>query len=136
MVTITYKMIRDAMGGPYTMLVADRDEQLAVIDAVNAGIDSHLESCFIPDRGDRYEPEDTKVGGKLIARKLSCVVSVESFPTLLRRLSELADEGNEAAENLLLSILGTLGPPMDKAGEDMYEIISPVDEPDGTSQNP
>ena len=135
--TITYKMIREAMRGPYPMTIADRDEAQAVVDAVNQGIDSHLEACYVANRGDVYEPEDTFVGKgksrKLLARKLRCVVSVESFPTLLRRLSEQADEGNEAAENLLLSILGTLGEPLSQAGEAIYEIIAPQDEPDGTS---
>ena len=131
MITITYQMIREAMAGkPYPMTIAEDDEIAAVVDAVNEGIDSHLEACNSPDRGDSYEPEDTHVGDPpmLLCRKLACVVSVESFPVLLRRLWERAEGGNEAAENLLLSILGTLGSPLDSAGEDMYEIISPVDE--------
>jgi hypothetical protein len=106
------------------MTIADDDEIRAVIHAVNQGIDAHLEACNCLGRGDRYEPEDVTVEGRLLARKLSCTVSVESFPVLLRRLWETE---SEAAENLLTSILDVLG--FEDVGTDVFEIISPVDEP-------
>ena len=54
--TVTYEEVRKAMNGePFTMSLTDTDEIQAVIDAVNQGIDAHLEACFCPDRGDRYE---------------------------------------------------------------------------------
>jgi len=111
-------------GRPFTMTIADNDEIRAVIHAVNQGIDSHLEACNCPERGDTYKWADVKAKGKLLARKLACVVSAESFPVLLRRLWEIE---SEAAENLLLSILDVLG--FEDAGVDMFEIVSPVDEP-------
>lgn len=125
MVTITYKMIRDAMDGePYFMTLTSSDASV-VVEAVNQGIDAHLEACNSPDRGDRYEPEETIVGGEVLCRTLACVVSVESFPTLLRRLWEMGE-----AEELLADIFFTLEIDVEA---DCYEIISPVDEADGTS---
>ena len=54
--TVTYKAVRKAMNGePFTMSLTDPDEIRAVIDAVNQGIDAHLEACYCPDRGDRYD---------------------------------------------------------------------------------
>jgi hypothetical protein len=58
-------------------------ESPAVIDAVNQGIDSRLEACFVPDRGDSYN----RVG-----RRLECEVSKESLPVLIRRLLEADGE--------------------------------------------
>ncbi len=37
----------------YTMSLVDEDQQ-PVIAAVNQGIDSRLEACFVPARGDRF----------------------------------------------------------------------------------
>ena len=86
---ITYDAIRTAMDGePYIMSLTGKDEILAVIEAVNQGIDSHLEACFCPDRGDRYEGGTRKTGRLTLCRTLECCVSVESLPTLLRRLFE------------------------------------------------
>jgi len=125
MQAITYAEIRERMDGqPFTMTIADDEEMTAVVNAVNQGIDAHLEACFCPERGDSYEREDVEAGGRLIARKLACTVSVESFPVLLRRLWETE---SEAAENLLTSILDVLG--FEDVGTDVFEIISPVDEP-------
>ena len=54
--TVDYATVRQAMNNePFTMSLTDTDEIKAVIEAVNEGIDSHLEACFCPDRGDRYE---------------------------------------------------------------------------------
>ena len=54
--TVTYEEIRKAMNGePFTMSLVDTDEIRAVIEAVNQGSDAHLEACYCPERGDRYE---------------------------------------------------------------------------------
>jgi len=115
MAVITYAQIRAKMDGEaYPMTLADEDEVAAVVEAVNQGIDSHLEICNSPEREDSYEPVDTLVGGKVFARKLSCVVSEESFPTLLRRLCELR-----------LDSLGFTDEELCYGG---FDIVAPVDE--------
>lgn len=128
MTTITYAMIREKMRGKlWTMDLVLQEEVEAMTDAVNQGIDSHLEACYFPDEGDKYEMVEEKFEGEVISRKLSCTVSVKSFPVLLRRLQETKDE---AAKDLLEDILYILGFPEDES----LEIISPVDEP-GYSPN-
>ena len=105
--TVTYDCIRRAMGDePFTMSLTDTDEIRAVIEAVNQGIDAHLEACFCPDFGDRYEGGERKAGKFVLCRSLDCVVSRESLPVLLRRLFELE---NEAADSLASDILSVLG---------------------------
>ena len=74
-------------GEPFTMTLTDTDEIKAVIAAVNVGIDGHLEACFCPDRGDRYEGGDRKAGKLVLCHCLDCSISPESLPVLLRRLS-------------------------------------------------
>ena len=108
----SYRAIRTAMDGePYTMSLTDTAEIRAVIEAVNEGIDSHLEACYCPERGDRYEGGGRKVGELVLCRTLDCRVSVESLPTLLRRLFELDgdEEVVDAAASLGRDILTTLG---------------------------
>lgn len=99
---VSYADIREALGtGPYTMELAEEDAKL-VVDAVNQGIDAHLEACFVADRGDSYE-----VMGKadsLGQKRLACSVSSESLPVLVRRLFTLG----EAGFGLAASILQTL----------------------------
>ena len=105
--TVSYDAVREALDGePYTMSLTGRDSIQAVIDAVNQGIDSHLEACFCPERGDRYEGGERTAGKLTLCRTLECSVSVESFPVLLRRLFE---SDNDAAESLGRDILMTLG---------------------------
>jgi hypothetical protein len=105
--TVTYEIVRTAMNGePFTMSLTDTDEIKAVIDAVNQGIDAHLEVCFCPDRGDNYDGGERKAGKLVLCRTLECVVSVESLPTLLRRL---CDSDNEAGIRLASDILMVLG---------------------------
>ena len=105
--TIPYDAVREAMGGePYTMSLTGKDEILAVIEAVNQGIDSHLEACFRLERGDQYEGGERKAGKLTLCRTLECHVSIESFPVLLRRLFE---SGSDAASSLARDILTTLG---------------------------
>lgn len=107
--TVTYKAVRKAMGGEsYTMSLTDSDEIRAVVEAVNQGIDSHLEACFCPDRGDRFEGGKRKAGKLTLCHTLECCVSPESLPVLLRRLFEL-DTDNDAAMSLAGDILMTLG---------------------------
>jgi len=112
--TVTYETIRQAMGGePFTMSLTDEDEIKAVIAAVNEGIDAHLEACFCPDRGDRYEGGKRRAGKLVLCRTLECVVSVDSLPVLLRRLceselggdAEVQAEGNRLASDILM-VLG------------------------------
>ncbi len=96
---INYDLIRQAMNAePYTMSLTHTDAAL-VEQAVNQGIDAHLEGCFVPDRGDCFQWR---------GHRLECIVSVESLPTLLRRLYEIEDEDSEAAR-LADDILQTLG---------------------------
>jgi hypothetical protein len=104
--TVTYNAVRSAMHGqPYTMSLTGSDEIRAVVDAVNQGIDSHLEACFCPQRGDSYEGGKRKAGRLTLCRTLECVVSPESLPVLLRRLFE----GDDAGMTLAADILMTLG---------------------------
>ncbi len=111
--TVDYKTIHQAMGNePFTMSLTNTDEIKAVIAAVNEGIDSHLEACFCPDRGDRYEGGKRKAGKLTLCRTLECVVSLESLPILLRRLCEselggdpeVQSEGNRLACDILLCL--------------------------------
>ena len=103
--TVTYKAVRRAMvGQPYTMSLTDTDEIRAVVDAVNQGIDSHLEACFCPQRGDRFEGGKRTAGRFTLCYTLECVVSPESLPVLLRRLSEGDDAGMMLAGDILMTL--------------------------------
>lgn len=81
---------------PYPMTLRSHDERNAIVHAVNQGIDSHLEACYVPARGDRYDN-----GG----RGMECLVSAESLPVLVRRLLE---DGDEHAMSLASAICSTL----------------------------
>ena len=103
--TVTYDAVRMAMdGNPYPMSLTGRDEMQAVVTVVNQGIDSHLEACFCPDRGDRYEGGQRNAGKYVLCRTLDCAVSVESLPVLLRRLCEGADAGQSLASDILMTL--------------------------------
>src|SRR6266550_3894829 len=81
-------------------------DQQPVIAAVNQGIDSRLEACFVPARGDRFmfqTPEGIR--GKISGARLECLLSPQSLPVLVRRLME---SGDDAAESLASSICQTL----------------------------
>jgi hypothetical protein len=94
---VSYAAVREAMGNhPFRMVLADNDEVEAVRTAVNQGIDSHLEACFLKDR-DSYEIE---------GRRMRCSITSESLPVLLRRLSE---DRSAAGIALLGQILFSLG---------------------------
>jgi hypothetical protein len=112
--TVDYETIRQAMNGePFTMGLTDEDEIRAVIEAVNEGIDAHLEACYCPDRGDRYEGGNRKAGKLVLCRTLECSISLQSLPVLLRRLCEselggdadVQAEGNRLASDILM-VLG------------------------------
>jgi hypothetical protein len=112
--TVNYETVRKAMDGkPFTMSLTDADEIRAVIEAVNEGIDGHLEACFVPERGDRYEGGRRKAGKLILCRTLECSVSPQSLPVLLRRLceSELGGdtEAQSAGMRLANDILMVLG---------------------------
>ena len=105
--TVTYDAIRNAMDGkPFTMSLTGRDEIRAVVEAVNQAIDSHLEACYCPGRGDRYDGGKRKAGKLTLCRTLECVVSVESLPTLVRRLFEL--DGDEKTVDAAMSLAGDI----------------------------
>ena len=111
---VTYEAVRKAMDGhPFTMSVTGDDEIRAVVQAVNQGIDGHLEACFCPDRGDRYGNGQRKAGKLVLCNSLDCVVSPESLPVLLRRLCESEFGGDtdlqSAATSLADDILTVLG---------------------------
>ncbi len=104
---VEYEAVRKAMNGePFTMSLVDSDEIRAVINAVNVGIDGHLEACYCPSRGDRYDGGKRKAGKLIICHTLECVVSVESLPVLLRRLCELDDEAGPRLAADILMVLG------------------------------
>lgn len=112
--TITYDLVRQAMGSEsYPMSLTSESEVAAVISAVNQGIDSHLEACFMPELGDAFAPgARTTRSGAVITRTLECVVSQQSLPVLLRRLFE---SGDDQAWSLAEDILTTLG--IDETGK-------------------
>jgi hypothetical protein len=116
--TVTYAAVRRALNGQaYTMSLTDPNEIRAVIEAVNQGIDSHLEACYCPGRGDRYRSGQRKAGRLVLCRTLECRVSRESLPVLLRRLFDLdaAEDVVDAAARLASDILMTLG--FDESGQ-------------------
>ena len=81
------------------------EDCLAVIAAVNQGIDAHLEACFMPDRGDHFSFAASE-GRKITVARLECKVSPESLVTLVGRLME---SGDTAAESVASGICQTLG---------------------------
>ena len=95
-----------AMTDPFTMSLTDTDEIRAVVNAVNQGIDSCLEACFCPDRGDRYDGGTRKAGKLVLCGTLECSVSKESLPILLRRLFDSDDEAGPRLASDVLTVLG------------------------------
>jgi len=102
--SITYQGIRDAIqsdndGRHYHMTIRCKTEWKAIAEAVNQGIDSRLQACNSPDRGDIYDAETGE-----------CEISPESLPVFLRRLLEdSSEEFYEEAMSLADAILMTLG---------------------------
>ena len=122
--TITYTEVQEANTDPYEMVM--RGEAAVVLaQAILVGIDSHLEACFVKERGDRClsQPEvhiATLNDEKVIApyccnqpNSLSVVFSAKSLPVLLRRLCELEYGGDtdlqDEARCLADDILATIG---------------------------
>lgn len=101
---IKYREIKKRLTEPYWMDLAGRDAEV-VRKAVNIGIDSHLEACYIAEVGDSY-----KVKGS----RLECTVSMSSLPVLLRRLTEMEYTGKDGDDCdiggcLATDILGSIG---------------------------
>jgi hypothetical protein len=121
--TITYSEVLEANSDPFPM---EQHGSSAIIlaQAILVGIDSHLEACFVKERGDRCLSQQvahiaTLNDEKVIApyccnypNFLSVVVSAKSLPVLLRRLLEM-DFGNtdlqDEARCLAEDILSTIG---------------------------
>jgi hypothetical protein len=72
---------------PFTASLAGADVA-PVVEAVNQGIDSRLEACYLPARGDCF---------KLDGNRLDVTLSRESLPVLVRRLLEAGDESGIAS---------------------------------------
>jgi len=89
------KAIAAASTEPYRLRACPGDAK-HIEAAINQGIDSHLEACFIPDRGDSYQWGDTH---------LKCKISPESFPVLIRRLME---SDSDDAQSLAFSLCDSL----------------------------
>lgn len=125
---VEYDAIIAACNGEhYTMSLTSHREIEVVVKAVNVGIDSRLQACYCPERGDDYgqgkrsitATKDTKfwkAGAELVlARTLECSISPESLCVLLRRLYEdmesTGDDGDDADVGMSLasSIMQTLG---------------------------
>jgi len=116
--TTPVETIREALPEFYPMeLVGDAAD--VVHEIVNQGIDSHLDACNMPSRGDRYTWLAPAASRRVC--RLSCHVSRESMIVLLRRLEEYQtqhwqtdeeEEENseeEEAMSLRTDILGTIG---------------------------
>jgi hypothetical protein len=89
----------------YPMSLVGEDRQI-VIAAVNQGIDSHLEACFVPDRDDGFKMQTPPgIRSKISGPRLECMISPKTLPVLVRRLME---SGDEQAESLASSICQTL----------------------------
>lgn len=103
---------------PFTASLTGAEEIGAVIAAVNQGIDSHLEACYCPERGDRFDhvgrgfhaQGDTpywKKGQWVVhTSALNCTISNQSLPTLIRRLME---SSNDAGESLGRDMCESIG---------------------------
>lgn len=117
---VPYAQVRAAMAAEglthYRMaFLCSTDDTKAVVKAVNQGIDSHLQACYCPARGDSYEIRPAGIMGD----RLYCVVSAESLPVLLRRLFEqwaeawTEDSEEDHPASLVRDILGTLNIELD-----------------------
>ncbi len=89
----------------YSMSLVGEDRQ-NVVAAVNQGIDSHLEACFVAARGDCFKfrtPEGIR--GKISSARLECKVSPRSLAVLIRRLTESGDEAAAVLASDICQIL-------------------------------
>jgi hypothetical protein len=121
--TITYSQVQEAHPEPYEMEMHGNDA-VVLAQAILVGIDSHLEACFVKERGDQCLSQQvahiaTLNGEKVIApycnhpNFLKLVISPKSLPVLIRRLCELEYGGNtdlqDVARSLADDILATIG---------------------------
>lgn len=95
---ITYDAVIQACDGEHFPMSLVRNEAQAVYLAVNIGIDSRLQICNCPERGDSFDIEQRKIKAGpnmkhfvegddiVLANTLSCSVSPESLCVLIRRL--------------------------------------------------
>lgn len=123
---IGYDAIIQACGGEnYTMSLTGRDAEV-VVKAVNIGIDSRLQGCYLPANGDSYLPGDRSIvakgstrwkdGTKLVlAHTIECNITPDSLCVLLRRLFDDMkytgedDDDADVADTLAGDILTNLG---------------------------
>ena len=121
--TITYTQVQEAHPEPYEMVMRG-DDAAVLAQAILVGIDSHLEACFVKERGDQCLSQqvahiatlnDEKVIATFCSRPnyLKLVFSAKSLPVLLRRLFEM-EYGRDAdlqdvARQLADGILETIG---------------------------
>ena len=91
---ISYEdVIKACDGEPFKMKLVGEEGQ-EVMRAVNIGIDSHLEACFIKGQDEFGWDEDGK---------LDCKISPESLPILIRRLFD-KDDLSSIAESILTAL--------------------------------
>ena len=77
------------------------------VACVNQGIDSHLEACFVPARGDRFQVvSESRIGRRITSRSLNASLSAESLAVLVRRLLE---SDSPEANSLASAICASLG---------------------------
>lgn len=108
-IVVLYDKIMHLQGDKmYNMNLIGDDAK--VVQAVVLGIDSRLEVCYAPERGDAYNVMKCDVVGSCFPVRLKCCVSSESMPTLLRRLFEFVgdDEEMDTAARLAQAILDSL----------------------------
>jgi hypothetical protein len=97
--------LKAAISKPYPMSLVGEDAE-ACQECVNEGIDSHLEACYVPERGDRFNWTPGKIiSGVSSGARLECLVSPESLVVLIRRLLE---SSNENGASLASGICSTL----------------------------
>lgn len=89
--------ILKAMNGENFRLNLSSSDSESVYLALKTGIDSHLEACYVPSRGDRFEWSKGRLSGE---------ISPESMPTLLRRLFESDCENAWSLADSILTVLG------------------------------
>ena len=79
----------------------------SVVACVNQRIDSYLEACFVPARGDSFQVvSESRLGGRITSRRLNASLSAESLAVLVRRLLE---SDNPSANSLASAICASLG---------------------------
>lgn len=126
----TYKyddIIRECKGENFPFSLTDEDEARVAIKMVNIGIDSRLQACFVPDRGDSFSNGERSItatsdtdrwsaGDKIVlAKTLEGSLSPESLCVFLRRLCEDTEytgedgDDNDVGSSLASTILYCLG---------------------------